>query len=1350
MEEAQAEGPSTPTAERPLRGAAAAQAGYDYQLDVSILAALRLLLISKAATRITLEPANEEDLEADLAPRVPGRIEPHAMIAGGYKLVVQVKMRTGEPWSIEDLRDLLEHGAGEHKAGRTKALHHLDDPNTRYLLVTNAAAKGVARDLLVEGFEETADKDRFPKTLKTTLKKKPEGRVAIWEGLTEKQLASDTDELLNLLHVPETHRPNLIERLRVEARRRTRASTPGIWTREDLLATIRLSGGFLASEASLESFVPPANFDAMVERLNARGAVVLRGPSGTGKTQAALKLCELARKRNGALEVVTVGADHTPSSTRKLVDTGPTLFYVDDPWGQYSLLGGSEAWTEELPKLLAKANPDHQFVITSRSDMMQSAKVGDSLNLWSIELDAEHYREGRLAAIHDHRMDALPPDLQTKAYGFRREALDAFETPLQIDLYFTNMLAGPLEGEQDYAFFRRLLKLAQRGAVRDVVDKSLTAIDRHGFSAVIWALLAARSQLDRGQLTALQRVLRGIDRDLGDGLEKAVDRLVAMRHLRQPARLVSFSHPSVREGFEAFLLNDWSRTEGACADLVAALVTLQGGYRAWGLETAARVVEVARNLSTRVPDLDPPFEASPASREAIDAWLDESLLDPSSDFLPLLDLASDVGTEASVPSKVARWLLKGIQRGGSVFLENWSPPVFDEDWYEAVSVDPRSALVAGRFIREGLPWDRGNYGPRFAEKLDRIATGLTPAFADAALTMVGSGFEVNADAVAKGAIRDVEGFEPVLTAALDDLANDRRRAEQEGAEQWRAIEDGERDYGAEEGFQSQHEGDGYTSGAFVDAYVERLRADGHWHAIAEHPRVTEFAARWARAIAISRTPTDLNELYAVLEATRGTDAEQEAWWALRENWVPELEAALAARLGAVPADPRVREEIAVCALTRAPKMLGEAIGARANDPAGQLIWIAAMHATRSRLGSSRTKKIARVTKALSPDLAAIAAALATKRHKARPVGAATVALMLKAATTLPPEVLHHIVPVILASGSDAKPAIRRWLQLARDKDLAIGAAEAAALTGDHVLLELALRHDRADARRVAMLRLVEDMADPLPREILALASDAGSRVRRALVAILSKRPHPDHLPVLLGLARDTWSNAEPYYDMEENYKIAQEAVFGLAHYGPLDDATFGELLDLAGRTPDRTLSQYLLILAAGSGSAAIRERIWRLVHLPEPKLIRIDAMDALADAEFVEPAILDENTTDFLLRAPAVIAAPAAHLLARLAPLADVVAAFERIASSNRRRALLLVGAAALANRDRPTAVRILDLLEPGHPARQFLDATEPLPASILDDLGKVRLRKAVRARLGERIAPDEPRNDASPVVDED
>jgi len=108
-EEEQVPGPRE-SASSSSSGGRAAQAGYEYQLTVSVLAALRLLLITKSATRITLEPANEEDLEADLVPHRPDRVKPGANLASGYKLVVQVKSRSGEPWSIKDFDALLNHG----------------------------------------------------------------------------------------------------------------------------------------------------------------------------------------------------------------------------------------------------------------------------------------------------------------------------------------------------------------------------------------------------------------------------------------------------------------------------------------------------------------------------------------------------------------------------------------------------------------------------------------------------------------------------------------------------------------------------------------------------------------------------------------------------------------------------------------------------------------------------------------------------------------------------------------------------------------------------------------------------------------------------------------------------------------------------------------------------------------------------------------------------------------------------------------------------------------------------------------------------------------------------------------
>lgn len=79
------------------------------------------------------------------------------------------------------------------------------------------------------------------------------------------------------------------------------------------------------------------------------------------------------------------------------------------------------------------------------------------------------------------------------------------------------------------------------------------------------------------------------------------------------------------------------------------------------------MLEMTRSFSRR-SDIDQPFEIDGVSQSLIDGWLDERLLDPRSKFAPLLELASEVGSDASIPSRVARWLLKGRQRGASGFI----------------------------------------------------------------------------------------------------------------------------------------------------------------------------------------------------------------------------------------------------------------------------------------------------------------------------------------------------------------------------------------------------------------------------------------------------------------------------------------------------------------------------------------------------------------------------------------------------------------------------------------------------------------------------------------------------------
>ncbi len=655
-------------------GANAALDGFEYQLGVSVLAALQLMLITKSSTRITLEPANEEDLEADLEPTTPGRVQPSANVAKGYKIVVQVKLRNSGPWTIEAFNSLLKHGTT-----REPARHHLEHPDTRYLMITNADATGVARNLLVNGLEEWPEDKVIPATLSAILPHEPEGRIAIWGVLTEPLLDLKINDVLSsLLRVPKSRQMECRERLRDEALRRMRGTSPGVWTREDLLSVIRGCGGSLASAPELESFVPPANYQDLKDLLQRRNALVITGPSGTGKTRTAQALVDLARHRPSPPEIIERNASHDPSSTRVLSDTGPKLFYVEDPWGQSSLRDGADAWTEQLPRLLREAHAGRQYVVTSRTDMLAQARADRRLDRWTVVLDADQYRDGELADIYDKRLDLLAPDLQAKALDFRAEALDALETPLEVDLFLTSLAYGPKPGEVDPAFFRRILALAHRDAVEDVVVSYLRNEDRTGASAVVWVLLAARSQFDRSQLVNLNRWLRTVDLAFSDGLGKLVDRLVATRHLRQPGQIVSFSHPSVRAGFEVYVKENWGRSEAALISLISALTQVCGSHRDWALETAARSLQAIADLISGTESLDAEFQAESSSHAAIDAWLEKSLADPRADFRSVLQLASDVGTQTSTPSELASWFIKGIRRGGQWFLDRWEPPTFDD------------------------------------------------------------------------------------------------------------------------------------------------------------------------------------------------------------------------------------------------------------------------------------------------------------------------------------------------------------------------------------------------------------------------------------------------------------------------------------------------------------------------------------------------------------------------------------------------------------------------------------------------------------------------------------------------
>ncbi|WP_017907173.1 hypothetical protein [Pseudomonas asplenii] len=1306
-------------------GAVAALAGYDYQLNVSVLAALRLLLITKSATSLTLEPANEEDLEADLEPFEPSPVVPKASLATGYKLVMQVKFCSGEPWSLADFENLLNYGKR-----RRPAKHHLDDPDTHFLLVTNADAKGVVRDLLVSGFEEKPDPAAFPRLLLQTLTKKPEGRVAIWGGLTDQLLELTIKEILSaLLRVPHTRLTACREKLRAESLRRMRGSGPGVWTRDELLAIVREHGGFLASSAELEAFVEPSNFEAMLSRLRERGAIVITGPSGAGKTLAALALCERARLAEPGLDVVTVNPADGPAVTRRLMGASPTLFYLEDPWGQYSLRPGSESWTEQLPKLLRGAHPSNQYVITSRADVMGDADADEGLKRWSVELNADHYSEGQLANIYEKRMAAIATSLQPKALAFKREVLETLQTPLELDLFFTNLSEGPEPNESDYLFMHRLLGLAHRDAVEGVVVKYLKAIDQVGLSAVIWGLLVARGHFDREQLSAVARRLRHINASLGEPLEGAVERMVAARHLRQPNRKVTFSHPSVRSGFASFLEKNWYSIEKVFNVLLSALVSLTGDQRDWGLETAARVLSKALSFSAALSDRYEAFKVDETSRSEIDRWLSESLLDPRSEFVPLLELAADTGSAESIPSEIARWITKGRRRGKSFFIDGWTPPTFSDQWYDRVSADSRSSVIVNRFIREQLAQDFGEYSRHFVPQLDRIAPGLAPAFIEVAHKIVGTPFHSNARVIAAGAIGDLSGYEAVLVEALAEL-DSLHLSNQRNAEEWRAIEDGEHDIAYEEWHASHPDDEGEASLILVATYVSTKRSSGCWQNLANHPHAKSLVNEWARNIQDSRLQSSEEELLSILSIALGSKSEDSAWRAAYKHWHPSLEKPLLDRLLSLPEDQHLRDSLMLCAYTVAPTVLVECLKALIRSPADFIHLLVDLSVV-----AKKQKGRLLDLRVLSPEATEILNALYVT-DVPQSLSSPALSLLELAASTCSVTVLAHIVPIIIACGDVPTGTIERWLAESTEAASALAATKAAIAINSEPLVWCALNHRRADAREAAFEYLAPRLPDPLPPQLLNLKSDPGSRVRLALVNVLSSRPHVEHLSVLLELSKDHWSDAPSPYDEPASYGIAREAVIALMAYGQLSDEHGRQLIELARPTEDLGLRRIALTVAASMCGADIRQQIWAVVEDENlESWARASAVEALALAPIVETDILNKVTPERLMSGSATLAASLTALVSKHFSVDDVVTVFEQVGKSQAHRALLLLGAYELESRDRAVALRLLDLLDVGHPARKLLDGDGPLlPINVLDDLGDVRIRRRVGEWLKDRI----------------
>jgi hypothetical protein len=1285
-------------------------AGYEYQIDVSVWLALDLVLANRLAHELVLEPVSEEDIEAELAESEPGRLTSTAAL-GGYRLIVQAKLRSGDAWTVAGVKALLKHGDA-----RPSAAKRLEDARNRYLLVTTAGLNGETRGLRVRRAGSWPKPAEMPASIKEALPAGSAGRVAIIGNEDEERIVTDIKTLLTeSFRVPNTRLDECRAALREAARVRIGGAGGGRWTRVQLEQVIRRHDGYIASSPELEHYVHPTNWGELRAAMSERHAALIIGQSGTGKTMASRKLYDELRKEIPGLARVPITLG--PEQLRDDRTEPPVLYDVEDPWGRYDFDPKSRPWNDRLAQFLAKARPDRMIVATSRRDVAQSAGALDTVKPWRVGLEAEHYGGAERRRLYRSRIDVLPRKLQALAKESESTVLAELATPLEVQKFFD---ALPTLDDEERRNPAGLVAGAIRQAHQDSIERTVVdQIEERGdvrAAAVLWGLLKANDKLSL-------ELLRQIEQDLaehGPQYEKGVSPLVtffiAARNLRQAESTVTYYHPRVEAGIEQALDRSRLVARRTLRLLIDILVSPDGPGEAWGLAASTRLLlEADRTL-----ELKP--EPSPTAQVKIDAWLAGELAKGGKDFETNLELAAAAGSANSAVAEIARFLLHRPDRsfGG---MHMWGPPEHDDAWYARMRAEPDVKTVVETFIRDVLPHARDDFRARFVAEAERVAPGLTPAFLAAAGTSVHYGVTHTYDAIAEGALKDLAGFEAIVDAAivvrtLSDA--DRERA----AETHLAIVNGE--YSEDYAHHLSDDDDGWTAGEFLAAYVEHVRATVGWQHLAEHRHRDRLMSYWFRELAKDEAPHP-DEIAGAFRVGHGSKDEDDLWHVVTTAWDPAFEQALVERIIEGHPEHQVRVAALTCLVERAAERLPgicQALAEKGQD--GRLVELAIelgeMRHGRSDFDGTRHGEAAEQASAhLPPLLLEIsAAAFALENNSAPALSEAARQLLARVAAPSEEVRLFRVslgrhLPVFV-------PDDVRWLLgNSEEADNAAEAIDAAIRQGMATEVEAGLSHRFAAVVARSLTAVATSMTPPLPDPLLALARDRGSPVRRALVDLLDAKPHPEHLPALLVLAKDDWSPRSSYYGEEDDYPIAQAAISAIAKLGAIDGAVAEELYRIAIDTRDSDVRYEIFVLLVRAADLRFQTHLLELAVNPGRRIVRQAAATALmVGHERVAGDVVARITPRLLQGRIESVASRLLILLAARAEIDHVLEVAEALSTNDKRRVLLLLAIWVLRDRDPSTADRVARMLPTNHPGVKWAlaGAEGKLGDTMLDDLG--------------------------------
>lgn len=1176
------------TEEPEVDDATSAQAsieGYWYQLKVSVLFALDLLANKQQSDQITLEPANEEDLETEL------RDEPGALTQGltikTRKLVVQCKLRNTGPWTIGELATLLAHGKR-----RIPAKDLLKNPDMSYLLVTSADVSGVARDLLVKGPTQWQKLGSIPATLAKVLPKDAHGRVAVWNNLDQERVEHRIRALLaDRFRVPHSQADKCIKQLEEGTLLRMKGSLSGVWKRKDVIEIIEAHGGYDGSMKDLEKFVPPANWEALLTQLRSRSAIVLTGPSGTGKTTTAKALIAAMREDNPRLTSVKI--EGGPERLRDDRTPGPVIFEIEDPWGKYRVEPNSLPWNDAINEFLASASPDRMYVITSRSDVMQDANLRSLDQRYRAELLAGHYRTSDRKKLFELKLQALPRAEQVSAHKFQSTVVRELALPLELDRFFGAVGLGPQEGENEATFIHRCFEEARNQSIESALVLGIIQQGKWEAPAILWALLKARKRLTFSVLEELEDELSTSIPDLEDQLTALASTLIAGGNFRQDKSVFSCAHPRVESGLEQATLRKRVASSRALSKLLDALVALDDiNSSDWGAETATSIVAAIASVARLRPKI------SSSTQRTIDEWLTIRLSSLDTTFADDLKLASKAGSEDCDAAELARWLDESPIDKQWFNLTSWKEPKKPDDWYKRIADAPHTRAICEAFITRVIAFRHGSFRGNFHKAVAKLSPDLTPSFCASLSDIIPSGYNPNAETLIRGAIVDLDVYAAVFKQAAIYCSKERESRDRDAL---LALYNRNYDEEAIEHYWESMGEDGYTASEILRAYIEARRRRGEWNVFQKHPNLSGFLWEWLHVAQKAKTAPNAEELLALGEASAGSPYEDDFWNLVEHHFDPAVTPLLEERVRIGSERDATREAATSVALDHVPTLIPALLSDRSGLPAQRRFEIA-LDVRSCVDGDSEEEKDRKTPPSKSIEVAEDNFKTAVEVLLYGDGGEASGevnALLSTVPCDAHAKLNLFVAGVLSKSGQDVVARLRNLLGLSlevTDENIAL-IAEAMRLACDlpnEDLINLGLAHDFARVRIEAMNAVFAQSSGELSERLLSKHSDPSSLVRKRLLNMLEARPNSAHVPTLLKLSFDTWTPDHHRGESNVSYPIAEGAIEMLRAEPSLSDVVYRELIECLKASDNNNVRLELLRTMVRHGSP---QRLQKLINV---------------------------------------------------------------------------------------------------------------------------------------------------------